>query len=161
MTSTAVTTTREHVHGLLRLRGDTLTIQWRLTTKVDHVGTSIRSEQTVEPVRELAVPVWRLAGATVQRKWLRWLPGLRVVLAASDLTALENLAGTHGLRLNHPAELELTIRSSDRLIAEEFCAELALAISESMGNPEARLPGPSATALRPPDRDDDRPALLE
>lgn len=136
MTSTAVTTTSELVHGLLRLQGDTLTIQWRLTLRTDHVGLELRTDEEVEPVRELSVAVRQLAGATVRRSRWWWPTGHRVVLTASDLTALDGLAGGDGLSLTHPAELELSIRRSDRLVAEEFCAELALAVSESIGVPD-------------------------
>lgn len=135
LTSTAVTTTSELVHGLLRLHGDTVTIQWRLTLRTDHVGLELRTDEEVEPVRELSVPVRQLAGATVRRSRWWWPKGPRVVLTASDLTALEGLAGGDGLSLTHPAEVELRIRRSDRLVAEEFCAELAMAVSELIGIP--------------------------
>ena len=41
----------------------------------------------------------------------------------------EGLAGKDGLSLDHPAELVLRLRRSDRLAAEEFGAELALAVA--------------------------------
>jgi hypothetical protein len=40
------------------------------------------------------------------------------------------VAGEGGLRLKHPAELVLRVRRSDRLLAEEFAAELTLAVAE-------------------------------
>jgi hypothetical protein len=53
-----------------------------------------------------------------------------MVLTATNLTAFEEVAGHSGLQLDHPAELVLRLRRSDRLAAEEFSAELALAIAE-------------------------------
>jgi hypothetical protein len=130
MTAVTVTTTRETVHGLLRLEGSRLTIQWRLATKTERVGWDVRTDHEVEPVKEIVVPVGRMAGGTVRRGWWAWPPGLHLVLRAVDLTALEGLAGEDGLNLDHPSEVVLRLRRSDRLAAEEFCAELALAIAE-------------------------------
>ena len=45
----AITTTRETVHGLLRLDGDTLHVQWRVARSTDYVGMTIRSDKQVEP----------------------------------------------------------------------------------------------------------------
>ncbi|MDH3206703.1 MAG: hypothetical protein OEO79_08825 [Gemmatimonadota bacterium] len=135
------TTTKETVHGLLRVHRSTLTIQWRLATKTERVGWDVRTDHEVEAVQEIAVPVTRMAGAALKRVWQAWPPGLRLVLRAADLTALEGLVGRDGLRLEHPAELVVRIRRSDRLVAEEFSAELALAISEAQTEPlEVALP---------------------
>jgi hypothetical protein len=124
-----VITTRETVHGLLRLEGGHLTIQWRLARKTERVGLDIRTDHEVEAVQETVVSLSRIAGATVRGGGWLWPLGLRLVLTAADLTALEGLAGKDGLSLDHPAELLVRLRRSDRLAAEEFCAELALAIS--------------------------------
>jgi hypothetical protein len=70
-----------------------------------------------------------VAGATVRRRW--WLPrNPQFVLRAADLRAFEEVAGEGGLRLDHPAELVLGLRRSDLLVAEEFAAELTLAVAE-------------------------------
>jgi hypothetical protein len=90
----SVITTRETVHGLLRLEGGHLTIQWRLVVSLS-----------------------RIAGATVRGGGWTWPLGLRLVLTAADLTALEGLAGKDGLSLDHPAELVVRLRRSDRLAA--------------------------------------------
>lgn len=126
-----MTSTRETVHGLLRLEADRLTIQWRVGRKTEHLGSAeMRTDEEVEPVRELVVPLEGVAGATVRRRWWDWLRGPRLVLRAADLSAFEGMAGAAGLSLDHPAELVLRLRRSDRLAAEEFSAELALAIAE-------------------------------
>jgi hypothetical protein len=60
----------------------------------------------------------------------RWWDGDRLVLTAADLRAFEVVSGEAGLRLGHPAELVVKLRRRDRLAAEEFAAELALALAE-------------------------------
>jgi hypothetical protein len=125
-----MTTTRETVHGLLRLENDQLRIQWRVGRKTEHLDSEMRTDKEVEPVREIVVPLRGVAGAVVQRRWWDFLLGPRLALTAADLSAFEGLAGHGGLSLDHPAELVLRLRRSDRLAAEEFGAELALAIAE-------------------------------
>jgi hypothetical protein len=139
MSGVSIITTRETVHGLLRLEGMALRIQWRLATKTERIGWSVETDHEVQAVQEIVVPVGRMAGATVRRGWWTWPPGLRLILTAADLTALEEFAGRDGLSLTHPAELVLRIRRSDRLAAEESCAELALAVSESLSEGEPDL----------------------
>jgi hypothetical protein len=70
----AITTTRETIHGLLRLDGDQLHVQWRIARSTDHVGMTIRSDKEIEPVREVVIPLSAIAGAAVKWRW-RWPPG--------------------------------------------------------------------------------------
>jgi len=125
----AVTTTRETVHGLLRLDGNRLRVQWRVDTSTEHVGMEIRSDKEVGPVREVVIPLSAIAGANVRWSW-RWPPGPYLVLTAADLRAFEEVAGTAGLTLDHPAELVLRLRRSDRALGEEFAGDLELALAE-------------------------------
>ena len=145
-----VTTTRETVHGLLVLRGGQLTIQWRLARKTEEVGWRLRSGHEIEPVRQTSVPVSRVAGATVRSGRWNWLGKPHLVLTASDLTALQALAGSEGLGLDHPAELVADIRREDRLAAEEFCAELALAIAAHEQGGDTMVPRAPAVGPRTP-----------
>ena len=125
-----ITSTTETVHGLLRLEGERLVIQWRLGRKTDRIGNEIRTDQEFEAVRQVVIPLDAVAGAAVRRRWWQLWSGPRLILTASDLQAFEEVAGEGGLRLAHPAELVLRLRRSDRLAAEEFSAELALAVAE-------------------------------
>jgi hypothetical protein len=125
-----ITSTTETVHGLLRLDGERLVIQWRVARETDRVGKEIRTDRELEPVREVAVPLAAIAGAAVRTAWWRWPPGRRLVLTAADLRAFEAVAGEAGLRLDHPAELALPVRRADRVAAREFAGELELAIAE-------------------------------
>lgn len=127
----SVTSTTEVVHGLLRLEGDRIVVQWRLARHTEHVGAmSVRSDEEMEAVRELVIPLSGVAGAELRgRRWLPWNAPL-LVLRAADLRAFEEVAGEGGLKLDHPAELLLGLRRADLLTAEEFGAELAMALAE-------------------------------
>jgi len=125
-----ITTTTEKIHGLLRLEKAELVIQWRLTRETQTLGPEIQTEEEMEPVREVSLPIGAVAGATIQRPWWAFGGGLRLVLTAADLRAFDVIAGEAGLRLSHPAELVLRLRRQDALAAQEFAAETALALAE-------------------------------
>ena len=124
-----ITSTAETVHGLLRLEGDRLIVQWRIARETGHVGREIRTDRELDPVREVVLPLRGVAGAVVRASWWPW-SGARLVLTAADLRAFEHVVGEGGLRLDHPAEVVLRLRLSDRLAAQEFASELQLAIAE-------------------------------
>ncbi len=127
----SMTTTKETVHGLLRLEEDELTVQWRTARKtLDLGGEAHSTSEEFEAVREVTIPISAMAGAVVRRPWWKFWGGPRIVLMASDLQALEAVAGEDGLRLAHPAQLVLAVRRSDQLAASEFAAELELAVAE-------------------------------
>ena len=139
----SVTTLTEIVYGLLRVTDTTLVVQWQLARQTDHVGLEIRSDEQIDAVREVAIPLEAVAGGAVRRRWWRLLHGPEIVLTAADLGAFEAITGDGGLRSAHPAELVLQLRRGDRLAAEEFSAELALARAE-LAPPAGldELPGP-------------------
>lgn len=140
-TASTVTTTLETVHGLLVLEGDRLVVQWRRSVKTDHVGAAtIHSDEEVGAVRERVVPLAGVAGAEVRRRrWAPWISPV-LVLRAADLAAFDEIAGAEGLRLDHPAELILGLRRRDVLLAEEFSAELTLALAGRALGSGAELP---------------------
>ena len=138
----------EIANGLVRLEADRMVIQWRLAVHTEVMGAAkYETREEFEPVKEIVIPLEEVAGAVVpERPW--WsLAGPKLVITASDLLAFEKIAGQQGLKLKHPAKLVLRISRGDRLIAEEFAAELALAV--------ARLPAgaerSAALAERPGD----------
>jgi hypothetical protein len=123
--------TTEHVHGLLRVDGDRLAIQWRRSRSTERAGmTTMRTDREMEPVREVFIPLDALAGATTRWVWWRWPPGLHLVLTAADLLAFEDVAGASGLRLDHPAELLLRVGRADHAAAREFAGELELTMAD-------------------------------
>lgn len=137
--------TTETAHGLVRLEADRLVIQWRVAVVTESMeGSGYETREEIEPVKEIVIPLAKVAGAFVpERRWWR-LAGPRLVVTASDLLAFERIAGQEGLKLKHPSKLVLRIKRADRLIAEEFAAELALTL--------ARLPeaGGSRNPVRGP-----------
>lgn len=145
-----VTTTTESVHGVARLQDACVRIQWRLSRTTDHVGMEIRSDREVEPVREASIPFSGFSAARVRMRWWRWPWGAELVLTAAELAAFDEIAGSAGLRLEHPAEIVLRIRRTDLAAARTFAAELELALADHVllsaeGSPEiaggsARLP---------------------
>jgi len=140
----------ETVHGLLRLEEDGLTVEWRVHRATDRYGAETRSDQEVEPVRRVALPLAALGGAEVRIPWWGFGRSARLVLTAATLEAFEALAGPAGLQLEHPARLELRLRREDRAQARMFVADLALATSEHA----LRLAGdgsPSRPPSLPPD----------
>lgn len=145
-TKSAFTTTTETAHGLLRLDGDSLVLQWRLARKTERFGAAdMRTEEELEAVQEVVVPLAGVAGALVRRGFFRWLIGPRIVIRASDLRAFEAVTGEEGLRLGHPAEIVLRLRRADILAAEEFAAELELAVAQrSLGGTDSAAALPSA-----------------
>jgi hypothetical protein len=144
--SASMTTTTETVHGLLRLHGDEVTIQWRSAWKTEHIGSEIRTDREVDDVQEVVVPLDAIAGASRRRSIWDRFRAPRFVLTASDLQAFEDVAGEGGLSLDHPAELVVRIKRSDALAAEEFAAELALALAERQIAP----PESDPSSLGPP-----------
>lgn len=136
----------ETVHGLLRVDGETLHVQWRLHRATDQYGRLTSSDVEVEPVREVAIPLGEVTDATVRRPWWAWWGGLRLTLTAGSLDAFAALAGPDGLSLPHPAQLELRIRGDDRAAVLDFVADLRLALAERA----MRLASGPATADRLP-----------
>ena len=125
-----ITSTVETIHGLLRVDGDSLVLQWRVQRQTDRVGAEIRSDRELDPVRETAVPVASVSGAVVRLpRWRRGRAG-RLVLTAADLRAFEGLSGPGGLELAHPAELVLNLRKEDRDAARELATQIELAIAD-------------------------------
>ena len=130
-----ITSTREELHGLLRLEGDRLQVQWRSSREISRVGLEIRTDRDLAPVRDVAIPLAGIAGAHVRRVWRGWRRRDVLVLTAADLRAFEELTGTaevSGLVLEHPAELLLELRSVDGEAARAFASELSLALAEDM-----------------------------
>lgn len=123
-----IRSTTERIHGLLRLDGDRLVVQWRIARSTELVGWQVRTDRELEPVREVVLPLHALAGAEVRTGG--WRRRTQFVLTAADLRAFEEIAGAAGLKLDHPATLVLNIPRRERLPAREFAADLNLALAE-------------------------------
>ena len=134
-----LTSTKETIHGLLRLDGDRLLIQWRLTIKTEHLG---ETDEELGDINSVVLPLDRIAEVAVRRRWWEFWLGPRLVLTATDMLAFAQIAGEEGFRLSHPAELVLRLRRGDHLAAEEFAAEVALALAELSDSSELAETGP-------------------
>jgi len=126
----SMTTTTERVHGLLRVEGEEVVIQWRTAWEVQRLDSGISTDEEIDEVREARIPLSAFGGAFVRKRWWEFWRRPRIVLLATDLEAFEAVTGEDGLRLKHPAELMLDVRFKDRLLAEEFSAELELAVAK-------------------------------
>lgn len=139
--------TTETAHGLVRLEADRLVVQWRLAVRTEAMlGAGYETREEIEPVREIVIPLAKVAGAVVPEGWWTKLAGPRLVITAADLVAFEEIAGQQGLRLKHPSKLVLRVKRADRLIAEEFAAELALAVAQQATDTPAIEPKTDAQA---------------
>ena len=125
-----MTSTTETSHGVLRIEGDVLVVQWSTARETQKVGMVMKTDRALDPVREARVPLAGLAGAEIGWQWRQWPPGPGLVLRAADLRAFEGLAGEAGLVLEHPAELTLGIRRRDRALAREFAMELEMHLAD-------------------------------
>jgi hypothetical protein len=105
-------------------------VQWRLDRKTERYGWEIRTETELEPVREVVLPLGAIAGAAVRAGAWHRVMGPSVVLTARDLRAFEEIAGSAGLRLDHPATLRLNIPRNQIQTAREFVADLNLALAQ-------------------------------
>lgn len=143
-----ITSTRETVHGLLRLDGERVLIQWRTSRAIDRVGSEIRSDSEVDAVRELSLPLSALAGAEFRSSWLPW-SRLQVILTGADMRAFESLAGSDGLQLTHPAQFAIRVARDARAAAIEFVSELELALADRALRDDADVPGQLEGKARP------------
>ena len=144
-----VTTTAETVHGLLSLKDSLLTVEWRLERTVSTVGRVIREDRELEGVRHVTVPITGLASAVLRAKWWPWSKASRLVITAADLRSFESISGPDGLRLAHPAQLILDIRPADRTAAEEFVADVEMALADQAMKESTALPRPAARSAAP------------
>lgn len=146
-----VTTTEERRHGVLRLEGATLTVQWRVEREIQRVGVEIRTDTERDGMRSIPVRVDQLGDARVRTRGRWWWRRWELVLTARDLSAFDPLAGNDGFDFAHPAELVLPVRTADVELAREFASEVELAIAElalrAAEQAAAPLPAPAPGAL--------------
>src|SRR5215813_6116130 len=88
-----ITSTRDEIHGLLRLDGERLVVQWSASRETSRVGREIRTDRELAPVREVVLPLDAIAGAQIRWEWRRWPPRHVLVLTAADLRAFQSLIG--------------------------------------------------------------------
>jgi hypothetical protein len=109
------------LHGIARLAGDRLVLQWSGEAEITTVrGPEVSHRVQSLPVHEVAVPVGALGGVR-RRGWLR----PRLELWSTDLTMLREVPGARRGRLR------LRIARGDRALADELIASLELAMADA------------------------------
>jgi hypothetical protein len=144
-----VTSTAEKVHGLLSLKESQLTVEWRLERTVNTVGRVIREDREMEAVRQVTVPITGIASAVLRASRWPWSRASRLVLTAADLHSFESISGPVGLRLEHPAQLILEIRPADRTAAQEFAADVEMALADQAMKESTALPRDAERSAAP------------
>jgi hypothetical protein len=127
------------VHGLLRLEGEQLVIQWGGTVQVQEVGLlSLQDESEVLPIEQVVVPVSDLYRATLAGGW--WRPRLK--LEARELAALGAVPSEQYGRV------EFWYARHDRMVAVEMADAINEAIAMVSGHaiaPPSRSIGSEST----------------
>lgn len=123
-------------HGLLRLEGDELTIEWGGEAQVQEVGAlTVRDDHLPLPQEQIVVPVSRLFKATLAGGW--WRPRLR--LQARELAVLSIVPSEqHGA-------VEFWYARADRDAALALASALQAGIASVSGQwlvPPANTPQP-------------------
>jgi hypothetical protein len=128
-------------HGVLRLEGALLAIEWQGAAQVQDVGAlSVRDDRLALPDERLTVPVSHLYRATLAGGW--WRP--RLTLQAKVLRALAIVPSEdHGT-------VHLWYARRDRAAAIEMAAALNAAISAAPAIAPLVVPDISNTVSTPP-----------
>jgi hypothetical protein len=130
-----VSSTTHRMHGIARLEGASMVLEWSGTTEEQIVGpASVRAKRTAIPIARAEVPVGRLAGFEL-RGW--WRP--RIELWASDLDTLARVPGVERGRLR------LWLARRDRRAAAELVLGVQLEMAEEAlraADASGELPSP-------------------
>jgi hypothetical protein len=120
-------------HGIARLEGETLILEWAGTARVQRVDPlSVRDEELKLPAETLIIPVHRLRSAEVAGRLWR----MRLELSAGDLTTLAAVPS------ENQSVVRLWIRRRDRELAAAFAARL----NQALATPPLATP-PDVTLL--------------
>ena len=115
-----VESTSFQFHGLARLDGALLNLEWAGTARVQGVDAlSIRDDKLSLPAESLELPVDRLRTAEVLGRWWR----LRLELSARELRALAIVPSEDS------GVVRLWFRRRDRQVAVALAADLTRAIA--------------------------------
>ncbi len=118
----AVDTTESRLHGLARLDGSTLRLEWSGTVESTVVrGPEVRIERRELPVSGLEVPVQELARVELRGRWFR----PRLVLRPVRLDGLAAVPSATG------GTLTLWIERRDWALAGELAASLEVEMADA------------------------------
>ncbi len=109
------------LHGVLRLAGDKLVLEWSGTRHLSEAGRgSARSVTEPVPVSRVVLPVASLGRIALRQRW--WRP--RIELVSNDLAAVAGVPSARGGRI------ELAIARSDRHSAADLISRIELAAAD-------------------------------
>jgi hypothetical protein len=110
------------IHGLARLEGNTLILEWSGTISHDEVGKTIGSWTESLPVKSASIPLSSLATVEFRRGWLL---SPRLVLRASDLNGFSGIPGVEA------GVLVLRLLRRDRRAGRDLAANLELGLADA------------------------------
>jgi hypothetical protein len=129
--ATRVTTTHELCEGLLRVDGDALVFQVLVTRTTTRIGgSSVESDRSTEPVRDIRVPISAILSIRIRRTG--WLRRREVVITARDLKAFLDLPGARAQELKIPVAREHADVAAELVGTVELAmADYALKLAEA------------------------------
>ena len=135
---TRVHTTHELCEGLARVEGDALMFQVLVTRTTTRVGgSSVQTDRSTEPVRDIRVPISALASIRIRRTG--WLRRREVLITARDLKVFIDLPGARAQELRIPVLRQHADAAAEFVGTVELAmADYALKLAESGGLPELR-----------------------
>ncbi len=114
--------TERRVDGILRLTGDDLQVEIRITEAVTTMGgsTGYATDQTASDVAELTVPLERVAALRLKKRW--WGPRLTIV--TDSLRFFKDVPGSKQGRL------DLRIARRDLQMAQTLVTEARIRLAD-------------------------------
>ena len=114
--------TERQVHGILKLTGDDLALEIRVTEAIAKWGSNAgyATDTTASDVTELAVPLDRVAALRLKKWW--WGPRLTIV--TDSLRFFEDVPGSKQGRL------DLRIARRDLAMAEKLVTEAQIRLAD-------------------------------
>ena len=112
--------TERRVDGMLKLVGDGLVLEFRVTESVTTMGAGYASDESASEVSELAVPLDRVVALHLKTRW--WGPRLTIV--TDSLRFFESVPGSKQGRL------DLRIARRDLPMAELLEAEVRVRLAD-------------------------------
>jgi hypothetical protein len=109
------------LHGIVRLEGDQVILEWSGTRRVAEAGRGLaRSAEEPVPVSRVVLPVASLGRVALRRHWWR----RRLVLRSADLAAVQSVPTARS------GEIVLDVSRADRHVAADLVSRIELAVAD-------------------------------
>lgn len=110
------------LHGVLRLEGDQVILEWSGRRRVAEAGRGVaRSVAEPVPVSRVVFPVASLGRVALRRHWWWWQ---RLVLRSADLAALQSVPTARS------GQIVLEVARVDRHAAADLASRIELAVAD-------------------------------